>query len=129
MAITIIEIILAIVISAITGAIASLIAPWANWGVEKKKKKLFWRKGFINECKRMIGENRFDPDVFRETSNYSNLKPYLSVKLQKEINEKRYTPGNVMSLKQRKELAMKEFFIKKKLFYEINFLEKKWGLL
>lgn len=129
MTLTLIEMILAVAISAVTGAIASLIAPWANWGVEKKKKKLFWRKGFINECKRVIEEGRFNPDTFRETSYYSNLKTHLNDSLQKEIDEKRYTPGKVMSPEQRGELTMKEFVIKKKLLDEINLLEERWGLL
>ena len=129
MAITILEGIIFAVISAVTGAIASLIAPWANWGVEKKKKKLLWRKDLVNECKRIIGENRFNPDMFRETSNYSNIKLYISDKLQKDIERERYIPGRMLTSEQRKEIGMEEFRIKKELFNEISLLEKKWGLL
>jgi hypothetical protein len=129
MIMTTIEIIIAIVVSAVTGAIASLIAPWANWGVEKRKNKLLWRRGFINECKRKIGEDRFNPDMFRETSYYSNLKPHLSDKLQKEIERKRYVPGKYLDSDKRAKIMMEEFRVKKNLFEEIAFLEKKWGLL
>jgi len=129
MGISVLDVALTILISATVGAISSLIAPWANWGVEKRKRKLLWRKGFINEWKRIISENRFNPDVFRETSYYSNLKLHLSDALQKEINEERYTPGKPLNREQRMELSMKEFSIKKKLLDEITLLEKKWGLI
>ena len=128
---TITKIILAILVSAATGAIASLIAPWANWGVEKKKKKLEWRKSFINECKRMIGKNDFDLDIFRESSCYSNLKPYLSNKLKKEIESKRkrYIPGKRLPLEEELEIVKQEAKIKNNLFDEITLIEKRWGLL
>jgi len=117
------------IIYVLAGGVVSLTTLLINWKIEKKKKRFLWRKGFINECKRIIGENRFNPDAFRETSYYSNLKLHLSNALQKEINEKRYAPGKPLSREQRMELSMKEFAIKKKLFDEINTLEKKWGLL
>ncbi|MEK6945448.1 MAG: hypothetical protein AABW63_01510 [Nanoarchaeota archaeon] len=123
------EIIFAIIISAITGTIASLVAPWSKWGVEKKKMKLRWRKELISRCKEIINKNRFNPDIFKETSFYASIKPYLSQKLQKEVEEKRYEPGKVMPREQKIELAEKEFDLKKKLFDEISFLERKWGLI
>lgn len=126
MAITLIEIIVAIVVSAVTGAIASLVAPWANWGVEKRKNKLLWRKGFINECKRIIGKNDFDLDIFRESSFYSNLKSHLSDKLKKEIKEKRkrYILGKRLALNEELEIVEQETKIKNNLFDEIAILEK-----
>jgi hypothetical protein len=129
MEINTIGIIVAIAVSAITGAIASLVAPWANWGVEKRKNKLRWRKGFIDTCKRIISKNRFNPNIFRETPYYSNLRPHLSVRLQKEIKEERYTPGKRMDLKEKLEVAMKASQVKQKLLEEINLLEVKWGLI
>lgn len=126
-----IEIILAIVISAITGAIASLIAPWANWGVEKRRKKIEWRKGFVNDCKRIINKSDFDIDQFVETFYYSNLKIHLSNSLKKEIESKtkKYIPGRRLGLKEELEIVDKEIKIKNILLDEITLLEKKWGLL
>lgn len=129
MGILTLEIGVAAIVAAIVGAVASLIAPWANWGVEKRKNRLRWRKGFIHDCKRIINKQRFSPEMFRETSYYSNLRPHLSDKLQKDIKRKRYTPGRKISTKQRGKILMEEFSIKKKLFEEINTLEKKWGLI
>lgn len=118
-----------IVLPAAIGIIASLVAPWANWGVEKRKKKLEWRKGFINDCKRIVDNPDFNPDMFRENRFYSSLKPHLSKKLQEEVEEKRYTPGKVMGRDEKEKLAMKEFKVKKDLLDEIAILEQEWGLL
>jgi len=125
------EIVIAIVISAITGAVASLVAPWANWGVEKKKKKLTWRKGFVDECKRIIEKKNFDLDKFKESSLYSNLKHHLSIKLRKEIEIKRKRDilGKRRPLEESLEILRQEQYIKNDLFGEIAILERKWGLL
>lgn len=127
-----IDIVLAVAISAATGAVASLVAPWANWGVEKKKKKLLWRKGFIQECKRIISRGSFELDRFKESSLYSNLKHYLSTKLNKEIEikEKKYIPGKPhRPLEESLKIVRQEQRIKNDLFSEIAILERKWGLL
>ena len=107
----------------------SLISPLINWKIEEKKKRFLWRKEFINECKRVLDKNEFNPDTFRETTCYSNLKPNLSCILQKEVDEERYTSGKLMSPEQKGELIMKEYAVKKKLLDEITALEKKWGIL
>ena len=117
------------IVYVIAGGVISLITLLVSWKIEEKKKRFLWRKGFINECKGIIGENKFNPDTFRETSYYSNLKTHLSNALQKEVDEQRYTPGKVMSPEQRGELIMKEYAVKKKLLDEINILEQKWGLI
>jgi hypothetical protein len=114
---------------AIVGGIVSLITLLINWEIEKRKKRFLWRKEFIGECKKTIGENKFNPDSFRETSYYSNLKPHLSNALQREVSENRYAPGKVMTPEGRGELIMKEYAVKKKLLDEISVLEHKWGLL
>jgi len=118
------------IITTIKETIESVINnPWTNWSVEKKREKLKWRKGFIQECKRYINEEYFNPDMFREQFFYFNLKPHLSEKLKKKIEEKRYTPGKLMSREEKITLANKKLLIKKKLFDEINILERKWGLI
>ena len=118
-----------IIIYVIAGGLVSLITLWVNWKIEEKKKRFLWRKDFTNECKKIVDINNFNPDTFRETAHYSNLKPNLSGALQKEVDEQRYIPGMMMSPEQRGELTMKEYAVKKKLLDEISSLEKKWGIL
>ncbi len=117
------------IISAITKAISSLIAPWTKWDIEKKRRKLLWRKEFIDRCRKKIEVDRFNPDGFKETSCYSTLKLHISKELQKEIKRKRYTPGSFLSIEKRKEIMMAEFRVKRKLLDEISLLEKRWGVI
>ena len=126
-----INILLAVFVSAITGAIASLIAPWANWGVDKRRRRLEWRKGFINECKRIINKRGFEITQFRDTSYYSNIKINLSKLLTKEIANYigRYGHGKRLGLEEELKIVKKEASIKSRLLEEITLLEKKWGLL
>lgn len=46
--------IIAGVVGLITGAIGSLVAPWANWLVEKKKQKLAYRRQLISDARTAI---------------------------------------------------------------------------
>ncbi len=121
--------------STIEGAIYTIIGGVVSltikWIIEKKKSRFLWRKGFIDECKKIINKNDFNLDQFIETFYYSNLKVNLSNSLKKEIETKpkRYVLGKRLGLKEELEIVEKEAFIKKKLFDEISTLEKKWGLL
>jgi hypothetical protein len=126
-----VEIIYSIIAAAVTGSVASLFAPWANWGIEKKRKKLEWRKGFINECKRIINKRDFNISQFRDTFYYSNLKINLSEKLSDRIDYHMGigVKGKRLSLQKELIIVGKEEKIKRDLLEEISFIEKKWGLL
>jgi hypothetical protein len=72
----------------ITGSISSLIAPWANWGIEKRKQKLAYRRELIGKWRKMIQDvlydynNRVSDYTFRglleEHEDYYSLKPHLN---------------------------------------------------
>jgi hypothetical protein len=102
---------------------------WINWIIEKRRERFKWRKGFMLECKRIIDGRDFSIDLFREGFLYSNLKPYLSDNIRKEIAKQRYIPGKLMTPEQRSALTMKEYAVKKRLLDEITSIEIKWGLL
>jgi len=38
----------------VTGVIGSLVAPWANWSIEKRKQKLVYRRQLISEARQAI---------------------------------------------------------------------------
>lgn len=118
-----------IIIVTTIGVISSLTAPWAKWGVEKRKRKLGWRKEIINNCKRIINKRPFYIGMFKETSFYSNIQPLLTTELQQEMKREWHTPGKLKSPEERKSNLIKDFALKKKLLDEINIIEKKWGLI
>ena len=43
-------------IAIIGGGVGSLIAPWANWGIEKRKQRLASQRKLIEDTRRMIAE-------------------------------------------------------------------------
>jgi hypothetical protein len=83
----------------ITGGIASLIAPWVTWGIEKRKEKLAYRRGLIAKWQVMLSDTipprEFTPDMHEAAVSkgrlprgfgerlttypaYQSLRPYLS---------------------------------------------------
>ena len=68
----------------IAGTIGSLIAPWVNWGIEKRKLRLTARREFIAAARRSLDVGS-DKNEFRESAIYSQLRPFLSERTRKEI--------------------------------------------
>jgi hypothetical protein len=68
----------------IAGAIGSLIAPWIHWGIEKKKIRHTARREFISAARRAL-EADTGKHEFRESTIYSQLRPFLSERTRKEI--------------------------------------------
>jgi hypothetical protein len=70
-----------IVIPAITGlasgAIGSLLAPWANWGVEKKRLQQRARIELIAEARMVLADPPPNTE-FRLMPIYSRIRPYLT---------------------------------------------------
>jgi hypothetical protein len=68
----------------IAGAIGSLFAPWANWGIEKQKSRLANRKKLIADTRKIL-KSPPKKEVFRDSTVYSQLRPFLSDATQKII--------------------------------------------
>lgn len=68
----------------VSGAVGSLIAPWVNWGIEKRRAKLEARRRFIADARAELQHNP-DKKKFRESVLYSRLRPHLSERTSKEI--------------------------------------------
>src|SRR5437667_1750876 len=80
----------------ITGGIASIISPWANWGIEKRKEKLAYRRELIRKWRVMIAElykispmKLPEPKVFGDQiiqkPDWSSLQAHISPELFQEI--------------------------------------------
>ena len=64
----------------ISGVIGSLIAPWVQWAIEKRRSRLGYRQQLINTWRE--GIDRFDFQLeltgsFGETDWYSAIRPHL----------------------------------------------------
>lgn len=69
----------------VAGAIGSLVAPWVNWGIEKRREKRKRRQELVDSWCQYI-ENEFEWSSFRNTAMFSQMKPYLSEKMVKELD-------------------------------------------
>ncbi|RJQ62188.1 MAG: hypothetical protein C4530_05275 [Desulfobacteraceae bacterium] len=101
------------------GIVGSLIAPWANWGVEKRRARQARRSELINSC-RMLLSTDIDKKRFRETELYSRIRPHLYKRVIEELEEKRDE-----SIED--EASVHRF--KQKLLEEIARIEKEWVLI
>jgi hypothetical protein len=78
---------LPIVIAAFTGglsgAIVSLVAPWLNWGIEKKKMRLEAKRTLIKNLRSELGMLAIAPaskQEFRSRVCYAQVRPFLQKK-------------------------------------------------
>ena len=117
-----INVIIAGIIGLFTGAIGSLVAPWANWGIEKKRIKHERRIKLIQTWRGIISEENFDRYKFIEDPIYGPLRELLSEKVRENMgrpeNEIHVTMGH-LSQNQDKIALQKE----------ITRIEKEWGII
>lgn len=71
-------------IGLIAGAIGSLIAPWINWGIEIRRLRLQARREMIAAARSEL-QAGLDKEEFRESSIYSQLRPFLSERISQDI--------------------------------------------
>lgn len=86
------EVIIAAIAGIVTGAIGSLAAPWANWGVEKVRLRQSRRAALIEEARRALDSPPSNKE-FRHSELYSRLRPHLSAKAIEAIEGRRDKKG------------------------------------
>lgn len=105
----------------VAGMIGSLIAPWVNWGIEKRKLKLAARREFIALARKTVQATE-SKNEFREHAIYSQLRPFLVERTRELIESDTITiqtggrGGGVNNYKPQ-------------IFDDLHTLEKKWDLL
>jgi len=108
--------IISAIIGLIAGAIGSLIAPWVNWGIEKKKIRLEQRKIMLQYVQGEL--NAYDCYIvrFKNSLAYSKVKRYLDIDIDiaKLIDD--CDGGNDSELKN-------------KILDNITRIQHKWGLI
>ena len=108
----------------VAGAIRSLVAPWVNWGIEKRREKTKRRQEFIDSWRRYI-EDEFEWNSFRNTAMFSQIKPYLSEKMINELDPVEGTKTPTIHLRS----PIGEDTLTKRLLDEIAAVEKRWNLI
>jgi len=110
--------ILPAVVGFLAGLIATFIAPWVHWGIEKRRTRQSKRRELIGSC-RMLLATDIDRHTFRETEVYSKVRPHLSRSTIDGV-EKDTDPG----VKGSEGPGFKE-----KILDELAELEKNWVLI
>ncbi len=106
----------------ISGAISSLVAPWAKWGIEKRKLQYEYRKQILIKLKSMLLVEKFDRVRLINTSEYMQVRNYFS----KETVERLERPLNHLLAS----IGSPAFDLEKKnILEEISRLERKWKLI
>lgn len=83
------KVVIPAVVGVVTGAIGSLFAPWANWGVEKKRQRLQARRLMVERWRQVLSDPELEQRIFAGSPEYSALRPYLPKKLVNEIEDDR----------------------------------------
>jgi hypothetical protein len=77
------------------GVAGSLIAPWVQWGVEKRKLRRQAREKLIQDLREFLGVDTYSFSQFLVSSLYSRLLPYLSKKAKIRIDKAKEGTGIV----------------------------------
>ena len=116
-------IISAAITGGIFGTLGSLIAPWINWGVEKKRMKVNRRIAMIDQLRKSLDSmEEYDNRTFTQSAIYSNIRPYLDRKLMEYIERE-----DVIVIGGGRSGGVNNH--KSKILDAVSKLEKEWGLL
>ncbi len=77
----------------ISGGVASLIAPWVNWGIEKRRKKLERRRELIDGARQLLQGKSLRREEYRQCTEYQAICPYLSQRIRDEVNRNHISGG------------------------------------
>lgn len=99
----------------VAGTIASLIAPWINWGIEKRRMRRQKRQGLLTQLRSYLESPSNRPDIL-EQKEYLQLKRHMRQETVNKLEEG--DPPRRMDREKRKVLLD-----------ELHHLEDKWGIV
>lgn len=118
---SIINAIIAGVIGLVTGAIGSLVAPWVQWGIEKRRKRYERRVELVKRWRELVLSESFERKMFVRHPCYGSLRPLLQEEVRKNLEN--------LSISAASETPRSPLIsFQKALLEEIARIEKSWGL-
>lgn len=118
------NLLITLVAAIIAGVFASLIKPFVDWGIEKKRTRLESRKALITNARNLISCDSFDILIFKESIIYSLLCEHFSDKLNSIIN---MDESDYIYISENVDIDIDSTH-KSMILKEINILAKKWNL-
>ncbi len=105
----------------ISGAIASLIAPWVQWAIEKRRNLINYRRELIKTWRNELEDYNYVGGEVRASSTYAAIRPHLQQQVRERLeNRERFTFDS---------RGGDTFVIKNILLDEVARIEKEWGLV
>lgn len=106
----------------VTGAIGSLIAPWIQWGVEKKRKKHDRRVELISQWRQILMSPEFSREAIINHPLYGPLRDRLNEKIRREIER----PANHFVVTLYSPINSRD---RNLVLQEVARIEKEWDLI
>ena len=107
-------------IGLVSGAIGSIIAPWANWSIEKKRKSIEYKQKLISDVRALIDSSSSIEDILK-----SSVWGVINANLSKE-KVRSISADNLIHVAS---FGMSELDMRKMALSEaIHKLEKRWKL-
>ncbi len=110
------------VVGLMTGVIGSLFAPWAQWGIEKRRKRIERRTTLVDGWRKVLTAQTFERKVVLNDPSYGVLRPLLSADARKSIER----PANHLIVVMGEEINSPD---RSTLMREVARIEREWGLL
>lgn len=117
-------------VALVTGGIASLVAPWAQWGVEKRRETRTHRRALLEEWRTGIADLGGSAvalggsdEAYRDTVWYGSLEQYLSPEVLEKLLD-----TNVQLLVRRPSGGVRFGTVADELRAEVARIQKDWGL-
>lgn len=111
--------IIAAIIGAISGSvvtgIGAFIAPWVNWGIEKRRDKMNRRRDLINNARIHLAGRTLNREALRLSPAYAALRAHLTAEVVNNIEQRDRSGG--------------EETIQGTIMMELAELERKWKLI
>jgi hypothetical protein len=112
-----------IILGFFSGAAGSLIAPWVNWGIEKKRDKIKARRSLISDARKFIRSKSFSAFDFSEETYFIQLKPFMNDAVIEHV-EMFDDYFNAID-----DSSTLPEGLKAELLQELHRIEQKWGLI
>ena len=77
--------IIAGVVGLFTGAVGSLIAPWVQWGIEKRRKRYEKRVELVKEWRELVLNESFEREDLLKHPSYGALRERLTQKTRQNL--------------------------------------------
>jgi hypothetical protein len=103
----------------VAGVVGSLVAPWVNWSIEKRRSLMNSRREYIKTWRNDVAEFAWETADFRLTATYSAMKPHLRAEVIDSLQTGRPLDTEDRGIVWHKEMVLDE----------IARIEKEWGLV